>query len=406
MKIFKRGRDIQKRSEDYSDLTLDELIKVLNPNPEEITVNTKTARSIPAFNLALRIVSQIVATLPLHVYSQNGDDRKKNKAHPLYELIHSRPNCYMTSFDFWELIIRSLVLDGNSYCYIERAITGEIIGLHPLTSSCVTKQRDLDNHSCVYIYSDGKFNKTYSGNQIWHLKNGGDGITGESIIDLNKESIRQILSIEKFTSSFFDHGISSNILLETPPGVQGLDESQINIIMKFLKKLRQKFKHLPNIIPNGMQVKELKKPSLSEAQLKDLKSSGIQEIARMFGLPPHILADLSKSSFNNIQEQNRNILTFAVNLPFLHRIEKSINVFLLNESGTYCEFTRDAFLEASPLDKAEQIERLTKSGVYTINEARKLYNLPPIEGGDELLVLNQMTTVSNLKKEIKNGKAA
>lgn len=404
MKKTRHEKNIQNRDESF-------LLSKFNPSDffprlsDTITVNKQTALSIPAFSSAVKIISQIVATLPVHIYKKNGDNRDKDIHHFLYRLIHAKPNNYMTSFDFWEYLVRDLILEGNSYCLIERGVSGKIIALHPLTAAMVVKRWDDLVKNYLYYYSTGSKTVIYPTIEIWHLMNSGDGITGQSIIEQHKDTIKQALTIEAFTSLYFEQGVSSNLILETPEGVEAPKETAILAMKKFWKKInRQKDKHIPNIIPGGMTVKELKHMNLSESQLIELKTYVVQQIARIFLLPPHILSDLSKSSFNNIQEQNRNILTFAIN-PYLHRIEKSMNAFLLNPSeqlSTYCEFTRDALIEANPVEKSEQVKNLTTSGVYTINQAKAMYNLPSVEGGDETFILNQMTTLNNLKKELKN----
>ena len=365
-----------------------------------IQVNRQSALSIPAFSNAVKIISQTVATLPTHIFKFNNDSREKAKYHYLYKLVHSQPNRYQTSFEFWEYIVTDLILEGNAYCLIERSGKyNDVVAIHPLTASMV--QKEWKDGDFIYRYNNGETTTVYPAHQIWHLKNAGDGVTGTSIIDQYKETIKQALTIEAFTSLYFEQGPNSNLILETPEGTAPPDENAIKAIQLFWKKInKSKNKHVPNIIPGGLKVQELKNTNLKESQLLELKTYVVQQIARIFNLPPHILADLSKSSFNNIVEQNRNILTFAIN-PYLHRIEKSVNAFLLHDwekERFYCEFTRDALVEANPVEKSEQIKNLITAGVYSINQGKAMYNLPAVKGGNESLVLTQMTTLENLKE--------
>lgn len=391
-----------------NDIKLADFQKAFLSDLATVSVSRDSAMTIPAFANAVSLLSNTVAGLPAHIYTRTArGSRERATAHSLYRLIHYRPNNYMTAFDFWEYVAKELVF-GNAYILIDRRKTGfkEVSALHPLTTAAVEKRWSAASENYEYVYTTPGGVTVFPHSRILHIKNTGNGITGDDLIEKFHDSIEQILIIEKFTSLFFKQGVTAGLFLETPEGAEPLDEKGEALLKKIFKRKSAGLEnaHMPTVIPGGMKIKEVERVNLKESQLLELKTYQIQQVARMFSLPPHIIGDLSKSSFSNIQEQNRNILTYSIN-PYLKRIEQSINVFLLPPSERedyYAEFSRDAMLEADPKSKSEQVKNLSGgASVMTINESRTLYNLPTVEGGDELLYPLNFGRITDLKKDEK-----
>lgn len=369
-------------------------------------VTSETLDGIPALADGIKIISQTVAGLPLHVYRDGKNGRERAPYHHLYGILYRKPNGYMTSFNFWELLTKDLVKEGNAYCLIDRKTNTyrDVKALHPLTASCVSRVVNKAGKT-EYHYSNGSTKKIYKDSQIWHIQNSGNGLEGRKMYEQFAESLRQMLVIEKFTSLYFEQGVTSNMIMETPVGVAPPSEKGMAVLKDLFRRKNGGLEnaHTPVVLPGGFTIKELAKLSLKDSQLLELKTYNINQIARMLQLPPHIIGELSKSSFNNIVEQNRNLLTFSVN-PYLKRIEGAVNAFLMHEweqNAFYSEFTRDALLEANPKEKAEQVKTLVSGGIMSVNEGRKMYNLSDVENGSKVQMMTNMQFLEDGNKELR-----
>ncbi len=402
-------------------IPIDQLLKdddalksfLLSGDLSSISVTEESAMTIPAFAAGIKIISQTTASLPATMYRKNeSNGRDKAPDHYLYKLLKVKPNPYMTAYVFWEKILKDLMLRGNAYCLIERdrTLSNRIVALHILPA--LGAEMKWTGKRFEYIFKGKDKEYKYPAEQVWHIPNAGDGFKGVSLIEQYKKVLQLALIVENFTSTYFKQGVTNGTYLEFPEGTEAPNEEGKRNIKNLFKRKKKDSEdyHSPTLVPAGVTLHEFKRINLKESQLIELKTYVIQEIARIFNLPPHILNDLSKSSFNNIVEMNRNILTFALN-PYLKRIENSVNAFLLESWETdiyYCEFNREALLQANPKEKAEQVKALVYSGVLNINEAKALYNLPSIgEQGDVAFMPSGLipieTAINQNKKEEKEN---
>jgi len=362
-----------------------------------ISVSTDSAMSFAAVFAAIRILSESVAQLPIQLCERdaNGDKTIRND-HPLYNLIHRKPNGYMTTYIFMQKIITDLCTNGNSYVQIVRNNTAQPLELLPLQADQMSVKQ-IDG-KYFYQYSGGNSGQTiFEADDLLHFKGlTTDGLIGLSPIDTCANSIGWGLSLEKYGNTYFQNGAK----------VSGVLQTDRSLSTEAVDRLRNSFNanysnigdsNKTLILEEGLKFSVI---SLSNEASQFLVSRqfSIEEIARIFNLPPHLLRDLSKSSFSNIQEQSREFVQYSL-MPYLKMIESEINgkLFKQTEIGKiFVEFNVNALLRGNPKDRSEYYRTMLNIGAMSINEIRQKENLNAIEEGDNLFMQMNMTTLTNI----------
>ena len=359
-----------------------------------INVDKNTALTFSAVWAAIRILSESVAQLPLFVNETNDDgDKKRRSDHKIYDLIHRQPNPYMTKNVFLQKIMYDLCVSGNSFVKINRNGGALPVELLPLDESQINL-KVLDE---VIFYEDRLAGEIYAAEDILHFKGiTKDGYLGLSPIDVCANAIGWGMALEKYGNTYFNNGAKVSGVLQTDRALS----------TEAIDRLRQSFNE------NYSQVNDSNKTLILEEGLKfntislsneasqflASRQFSIEEIARIFNIPPHLLRDLSKSSFNNIQEQSREFVQYSL-MPYISGIEAELNskLFRNNEKGKlYVEFNVSALLRGNPKERADYYRTMVNIGAMTINEVRRKENLNSVEDGDNLFMQMNMTTVEKI----------
>ena len=293
------------------------------------SVTERTALQQTAVYACVRIIAETIASLPLHFYRYTEEGKEKDYTHPLYRILHDEPNPEMTAFVFRETIVSHLLLWGNAYAQIIRNGKGEIMYLYPLLPDKMTVERSDITNEIFYTYMDTK-GKMYrlTNKEVLHIPGlGFDGLIGYSPIAMTKNAIGLSIAAEEYGSRFFANSANPSGVLEHPG------------VLKDPKKIRESWNevyggtsnsHRVAVLEEGLTFKPISIPP-NDAQFLETRKFQINEICRIFRVPPHMVADLEKSSFSNIEQQS---LDFIVNTirPGLIRIEQSICQKLLLHS--------------------------------------------------------------------------
>lgn len=305
-------------------------------------VNERTAMQTTAVYACVRILAEAVASLPLHVYEYQDDGGKKLvHDHPLYYLLHDEPNPEMTSFVFRETLMSHLLIWGNAYAQIIRDGAGRVLGLYPLLPDKMEVQRD-DKGNIYYVYSrNSDENPTFKeyGNiklkaeDVLHIPGlGFDGLIGYSPIAMAKNAVGMTLACEEYGASFFANGANPGGVLEHPGVLK--DPSKVreswNSVYRGVSNA-----HKIAVLEEGMKYQQIGIPP-EEAQFLETRKFQINEIARLYRIPPHMVGDLDKSSFSNIEQQSLEFVKYTLD-PWVIRWEQSLQRSLLlpGEKGKY-----------------------------------------------------------------------
>ena len=361
-------------------------------------VNKETAMGFtPVFN-AVRLLSESISQIPLEVCRRESDgDIIKLKDHPLSRILTLNPNPHQTKVSFLSKIIVDLCLDGNSYVYIERNDAGIPIDLYCLNADhveMVFKENDV-------FYKNTHDNKVYANNEVMHFKTVSmNGYVGVSPIDQCRNAIGWGLAVETYGNTFFRNGAKLS-------GVLSTDRQMSELSIERLKtSFAQQYSNLNDanktlVLEEGLKFQQV---SISNEQAQFLASRdlAIQEISRVYNIPPHMLKDLSKSSFNNIEQQSAEFVRYTIQ-PYLSILESEMNLklFKQNEQGqVFVNFDVNGLLRGSPNDRANFYEKMINIGAMTVNEVRERENMNKVDSGDKLYMPKSMETLEMVNKEI------
>ena len=362
-------------------------------------VNEQTAMQMTAVYSCVRILSETVAALPLHVYRYNTADgngayRNAEKAtdHSLYKLLHDEPNPEMTSFAFRETLMSHLLLWGNAYAQIIRNVRGEVIALYPLMPNKMMVDRDLDG-VIIYTYQSDKGAVVLDVKQVLHIPGlGFDGLVGYSPIAMAKNAIGLAIATEEYGAKFFANGASPGGVLEHPGTIKDPQKVKESWNSAYQGSTNS---HKVAVLEEGMKYQPIG-ISPEQAQFLETRKFQINEIARIFRIPPHMLADLEKSSFSNIEQQSLEFVKYTLD-PWVVRLEQSMCRALLMEyekPNIYIKFNVDGLLRGDYQSRMNGYATARQNGWMSANDIRKLENLDriPTEFGGDLYLINGAMT--------------
>ena len=369
------------------------------------TVTERSAMQMTAVYSCVRILAEAVAGLPLHLYKYT-DDGGKEKAldHPLYRLLHDEPNPEMSSFVFRETLMTHLLLWGNAYAQVIRNGKGEVIALYPLMPNKMSVDRD-ENGRLYYTYYRGSdeaiknkdFAVTLQPSDVLHIPGlGFDGVVGYSPIAMAKNAIGMAIACEEYGAKFFANGAAPGGVLEHPGTIK--DPQRVR------ESWQSTFGGSGNankiaVLEEGMKYTPIG-ISPEQAQFLETRKFQINEIARIFRVPPHMVGDLEKSSFSNIEQQSLEFVKYTLD-PWVIRWEQSIQRALLShdeKSVYFAKFNLEGLLRGDYQSRMNGYAIGRQNGWMSANDIRELENLdriPAEEGGDLYLINGNMLPLKN-----------
>jgi HK97 family phage portal protein len=360
-------------------------------------VTERSAMQMTAVYSCVRILAEAIAGLPLHLYCYKEDGGKEKAIrHPLYLLLHDEPNPEMSSFVFRETLMTHLLLWGNAYAQIIRNGKGEVVALYPLMPNRMTVDRDAAGQ-LFYSYqkSNGDAPTMDSGtvilkpSDVLHVPGlGFDGLVGYSPIAMAKNAIGLAIATEEYGAKFFANGATPGGLLEYPGTVKDPDRVR--------DSWNKGFSGSQNagkvaILEEGMKYTPIS-IAPEQAQFLETRKFQINEIARIFRIPPHMIGDLEKSSFSNIEQQSLEFVKYTLD-PWVVRWEQSLSraLFTPEEKKQYFfKFNVEGLLRGDYQSRMNGYATARQNGWMSANDIRELENLDriPAEDGGDLYLIN------------------
>ena len=361
------------------------------------TVTERSAMQMTAVYSCVRILAEAIAGLPLHVYRYNSDGGKAMALdHPLYHLLHDEPNPEMSSFVFRETLMTHLLLWGNAYAQIIRNGKNEIVALYPLMPNKMSVDRDENGH-LYYTYYRGQdeaiknkdFAVTLQPSDVLHIPGlGFDGLVGYSPIAMAKNAIGMAIACEEYGAKFFANGAAPGGVLEHPGTIK--DPQRVR------ESWQSTFGGSGNankiaVLEEGMKYTPIG-ISPEQAQFLETRKFQINEIARIFRVPPHMVGDLEKSSFSNIEQQSLEFVKYTLD-PWVIRWEQSIQRALLSQGEKaeyFVKFNLEGLLRGDYQSRMNGYAIGRQNGWMSANDIRELENLDriPAEDGGDLYLIN------------------
>ena len=368
-------------------------------------VTERSAMQMTAVYSCVRILSEAVAGLPLHLYKYTDSGGKAMALdHSLYRLLHDEPNPEMSSFVFRETLMTHLLLWGNAYAQIIRNGKNEIVALYPLMPNKMSVDRD-ENGRLYYTYYRGsdeaiknkEFAVTLQPSDVLHIPGlGFDGLVGYSPIAMAKNAIGMAIACEEYGAKFFANGAAPGGVLEHPGTIK--DPQRVR------ESWQSTFGGSGNankiaVLEEGMKYTPIG-ISPEQAQFLETRKFQINEIARIFRVPPHMVGDLEKSSFSNIEQQSLEFVKYTLD-PWVIRWEQSIQRSLLSrdEKAVYfVKFNLEGLLRGDYQSRMNGYAIGRQNGWMSANDIRELENLdriPAEDGGDLYLINGNMLPLKN-----------
>ena len=381
---------------------------VSGPSSAGTHVSEHTALQTAAVYACVRVIAETVASLPLHVYRYETNGAVPAPEHRLYRLLHLTPNPEMTAFTFRETLMSHLLLHGNAYAQIIRDGGGRVRALYPLLPYKMDVHRG-DDGKLYYTYwrdydesrpGEKSGGVALTSDDVLHIPAlSKDGLVGMSPIALARNPIGLALATEKYGAGFFANSANPGGILEHPTALGDKAEQQIRDAWEALYKGNS---GKVAVLAEGMTFKRVSIPP-NEAQFLETRKFQISEIARIFRVPPHMIGDLEKSSFNNIEQQSLEFVKYTID-PWIVRLEQAMCVKLLSEAEQekyYVKFNLDGLLRGDYESRMRGYQIGINAGFMSQNDVRRLEDLPLITtpGGDKYRLNSAMKDIDELQSE-------
>jgi len=364
-------------------------------------VNDERSLQISTVFACVRLISSVTACLPLDVFETKGEDRSKvGFDNPLARLLRYSPNQFMTAFDFRAAMTMQLCYYGNAYALIERNSVGDIISLVPLMS--VNMDVRLEGKRVVYRYRRDSEYADFKQSDIFHLKGFGfNGLVGLSPIAFGAKTVGVAVAMEDQQRDFYANGAKSPQILMTGDG-KTLNKAQRD-------QLEENFKEISGgpvkkrlwVLEAGFTTQAIG-VSPQDAETMAARKFQVSELARFFGVPPHLVGDVEKSTSwgSGIEQQNLGFLQYTLD-PYLEIWETSILRWLIKPADLgriHAEHNRDGLLSGDSTARANYMKTQIDTGLLTVNEGRRVGNRPPLPGGDVATRQSQNVPLTQLGK--------
>lgn len=375
------------------------------PTVTGVQVNEQSALSFSAVWACIRIISETLAMLPVHLYERIEDGersrRKLVSGHPGFRLIHIAPNPDMIPMVFRETLQAHLLGYGNAYALIRRRNDMTPVALEPLLPDRTAPYRSPSGRIVYRTKLESGEDRVLQSHQVLHIPGlGFDGLVGVSPLRKHRESIGLGLAAQEYAARLFGDGTHLSGVLEHPTK---LAEGQPEKLAQQWKNFRAGLKNAHGIavLENGMKYHAIGIPP-EDAQMLETRKFQITDIARIFRVPPHMLADLERATFSNIEHLSIEFVKYTM-MPWLVRWEQELNRKLLTEdekANHYFKFNVDGLLRGDIKSRYEAYHIAWMDGWMSQNDIREKEDHNPIEGGDEYYVPQNMQPTSQLDESI------
>ncbi len=367
-------------------------------------VNERSSMQMTAVYACVRILAEAIAGLPLHLY-RHGENSSKQKAkdHPLYTLVHCEPNAEMTSFVFRETMMTHLLLWGNAYAQIIRNGKGQVAALYPLMPNRMQVDRDKNGRLYYQYTTSAEDAPTMQGtsvvldaSEVLHIPGlGFDGLVGYSPIAMAKNAIGMAIACEEYGAKFFANGAAPSGVLEHPGTVKDPTRLRDTWQGQFGGSANS---HKVAVLEEGMKYTPIS-ISPEQAQFLQTRKFQINEIARIFRVPPHMVGDLEKSSFSNIEQQSLEFVKYTLD-PWVIRWEQALSRALLASDEKQTHFFRfnvEGLLRGDYQSRMTGYATARQNGWMSANDIRSLEDMDLItdaDGGNLYLINGNMLPLS------------
>ncbi len=361
-------------------------------------VTEGSSMALSAVWACANLISGTISSLPFMVYRPNNAGfNEVDKTHPLYRVLHDSPNYDQSAVDFWDYIQLSLDLFGNAYADVIRNSDKQVIALRPVKPDTMSVTRTPEGPLRYRWTENGKSYDRQDRN-VLHIRGpGGDPLSGMSVLTVGRQTFSAAIAADRAAAGMFRNGMRPSGILSfaewlSPENRQIAHE---NLSQKYLGAVNA---GRPFIAEGGMTYQQLS-ISPEDAQMLETRGFSVEEICRFFGVPPVMIGHTSKTTSwpTGVEQQVLMFQKFTLRRR-IKRIEQAVTMQLLSSDdrarGVSVEFNLEGLLRGDSAARASFYQTMTQIGGMTINEVRRLENLPPVDGGDEVRMQMQNVPIS------------
>lgn len=362
-----------------------------------VTVTPDSALALTVFQNCVTLLAESVAQLPLELYRRLGEGKREQAAHhPLYDVLRYQPNSWQTPYEYREHSQLAVGMRGNAYSFIDRHADGSVKALYPLHNDRITVLKGADMQPCYRIGGQDPLPMRLIHHVRWHTKN---HYTGLSPIELHADAVGLAQAVRQYTGKSFANGTAVSGVIERPREAPPIkDQSSID---RIVDQWGEKFAGIDNarkvaMLQEGMTFKPVSMNNVDAELLGILKATGL-DIARIYKIPPPMVNDLEKASYNSLEQLLIQYVIFAL-MPWIKRHEQAMmrDFLLATERKDYfIEFNLSGLLRGDQKSRYDAYAVGRQWGWLSINDIRRLENMPPVSNGDSYLQPLNMTDVAN-----------
>ena len=369
-------------------------------------VGPQGAMQLSAWWSCVRLIAETVATLPIGVYERQADGSKKPAAgHHLYGLLHDSPNADQTATEFWESVIASLAIFGNSYSLKDKGADGSIISLTPLSAApgeMNVRRNDLGELRYRFVLRGKRYD--LNEDEVFHIRGFGDDGNGGGLspVSYARQTLGIAEAIAHSTGATFKSGMKSSVFFTAPPGVKLTTEQRGDFRKTFIEPYIGGETTNAGLLEHGFDVKTVS-ISPRDAELLLSWKFSVEEVCRWLRVPPVLIGHAAEGQTmwgSGIEQIMLGWLTLGLR-PYLTRIEQAVKKRLIvpaERGRIFAEFNVEGLLRADSAGRAALLSSLGQNGYLTRNEGRGLDNRPPMPGGDVLTVQSNLIPLDQLGK--------
>jgi len=367
------------------------------PTDAGVAVSEQSSMRTSAVYACVTLIAKTIGSLPLKVYRRrnNGDSVEVPDSLPYY-LLHDEPNPVMTSCVWREFLAANMLLGGNAYAVIGRNQANQAIDLFPVHARAVTPER-VDGRNRYIVRLGDNSTETIDQSDMLHIPGlGYDGLKGQSVITwAARQAVGLALATEQHGSRLFSNGARLGVVLKHPKNLSKPAADRLAV------QFDQQHAGLSNvartlILEEGIDVSNVSMTS-EDAQFLETRRFQVEDIARFFGVPPHMIGHTEKTSSwgTGVEQQTLGFLTFTL-LPWLTRMEQEFNRKLFPRSPFYAQFKVQGLMRGDSKARSDYYASGHQNGWLTTNEIRKAEDLEPVPGGDTLFVQTNLAPMEKL----------
>ena len=377
-----------------------------------IHINAKNALQTTAVFACVRLLSESIASLPLFLYRKTETGKEKATDLPLYGVLHDVPNPETDSFQFWQAFIANMLIYGRGYAEAVRNNAGQIVQMWNITTPYVRVRRNSETQELEYVVTpSGKEQFILRKDQIFRVDwFSMDALNAFRPLELAQNAIGLGEAAEEFASDYFKNGANVGGIIEYPDVMEG------DQLEQYKKDTKKEYSGLSNaarllFLEQGSKFQKVT-DSPQESQMLETRKFQVEEIARFYNVPLHMIGDLDHATFSNIEQMSLNYVIYTLR-PYLVRIERAITAQLLmpqEQTLYFPKFSVEGLLRGDYKSRMDGYAVARQNGWMSANDIRELEDMdriPPEQGGDAYLANGNLRSLEKLMtasaESTKNG---